>query len=537
MRNQRPRATPRSRQAGGDGTPPGGCESHRAARRAAFTLVELLTVIAIIGIIITLILIAASGAQRQAEMAATQSLIAKLDSAMNDRLDALLQTRPDYNLTHRYMASVYYTDSNGVSRQSESQARAQVIAWYDFIKAEMPDVFYVYNTTGPYPLNFAFPESGLPGTPIDSQGLGHVMLPLGNSLRNNPSGNSFGDSNFSNTVGTGIYGASYFAAAGVYKNLGYLPAGWDGADNSTSSVSGGAGLVDEWGEGVNSTNSAQVVANLTNHKHHTARAEMLYALLVEGVGPLGSAFSRDDFTDREVRDTDGDGLPEFVDAWGNPLQFFRWPILYPTDVQRGQSEVVDSGTGLLTLLPPYYSTSATAATFLPRENSPLDPNNLLVAPAWWSATQNPMSPFGMGATSQNGSPAVTLFENFFHRLTEPLQHTGSVMDYWDRGGSADFGYRRAFYTRPLILSSGPDGAPGVYLIPDGGTSSMPLNAAHLIRFENNALIFDPVEAGFNGEVLGIQSFGAASKSYAIWQAGKDDITNQNRQTAGGGGGS
>ncbi len=52
---------------------------------------------------------------------------------------------------------------------------------------------------------------------------------------------------------------------------------------------------------------------------------MLYALLVEGRGPLGSVFSRDDFTDREVQDTDGDGLPEFVDAWGQPLQFFRWP--------------------------------------------------------------------------------------------------------------------------------------------------------------------------------------------------------------------
>ena len=63
----------------------------------------------------------------------------------------------------------------------------------------------------------------------------------------------------------------------------------------------------------------------TNHTHVTARSEMLYAILVEGRGPWGSVFSRDEFTDREVQDTDGDGLPEFVDAWGQPLQFFRWP--------------------------------------------------------------------------------------------------------------------------------------------------------------------------------------------------------------------
>ncbi len=58
-------------------------------------------------------------------------------------------------------------------------------------------------------------------------------------------------------------------------------------------------------------------------------------MLVEGQGPLGSAFKREDFTDREVRDTDGDGLPEFVDAWGEPLQFYRWPIFYHSDLQRG----------------------------------------------------------------------------------------------------------------------------------------------------------------------------------------------------------
>ena len=68
---------------------------------------------------------------------------------------------------------------------------------------------------------------------------------------------------------------------------------------------------------------------------------MLYAILVEGAGPLGSVFNRDDFTDKEVHDTDGDGLPEFVDAWGQPLQFFRWPLLYHSDIQRGQEFVSD----------------------------------------------------------------------------------------------------------------------------------------------------------------------------------------------------
>ncbi len=72
---------------------------------------------------------------------------------------------------------------------------------------------------------------------------------------------------------------------------------------------------------------AQITARLQNHTHKTARSEMLYAILVEGGGVYGSAFDKDDFTSKEVQDTDGDGLMEFVDAWGEPLQFYRWPIL------------------------------------------------------------------------------------------------------------------------------------------------------------------------------------------------------------------
>ncbi len=55
----------------------------------------------------------------------------------------------------------------------------------------------------------------------------------------------------------------------------------------------------------------------------------------KGGGVYGSAFDKDDFTSKEVQDTDGDGLMEFVDAWGEPLQFYRWPILFHSDAQKG----------------------------------------------------------------------------------------------------------------------------------------------------------------------------------------------------------
>ena len=60
---------------------------HSARPRAGFTLIELLVVIAIIGILISLILVAAVDGVRRAEERATQSLITKLETALNDLPD------------------------------------------------------------------------------------------------------------------------------------------------------------------------------------------------------------------------------------------------------------------------------------------------------------------------------------------------------------------------------------------------------------------------------------------------------------------
>src|SRR5271157_2422846 len=81
--------------------------AERPGLRLGFTLIELLVVMTIIGIIIVFLLVAASDARRRAEEDATLALITKLETGLNDRLDALLQTRPDPNVAHQYLAAVY----------------------------------------------------------------------------------------------------------------------------------------------------------------------------------------------------------------------------------------------------------------------------------------------------------------------------------------------------------------------------------------------------------------------------------------------
>ncbi len=505
------------------------------ARPAGFTLVELMVVTVIISIILGFILAAAMDARRRSEERATQSLITKLETGLNDRMDALLQTRPDYNTAHLALGAIY--NSNATQPMAGHQ-RAQVIAMYDYLKSEMPDVFFVQSSSPfyqYYPLNFA--GNPYPGTTIDQLGMGNFILPLGNSVAP-----PYGDGNVNNPAGTGIFGASYPVAAGLYKNLGYLPQGYDGADNNQN------GYVDEMAEGAPTGTAAyaQVQANLSNHKHITARSEMLYALLVEGRGPLGSIFNADDFTDREVQDTDGDGLPEFVDAWGQPIQFFRWPLLYHSDLQRGQM-MVSTSENSWSLSYPY------ATAFEQREQNPLDLNQQLVAPAWWSGSYNNAIASAIGSypgstgSQLNLSVNAQAFESFFHRLTEPDPNAGGLT-YWDRGTT--YGSRRAYYSKFLIVSSGLNQQLGVFLYSDAAISTLGANAAAaLIANENLAMPFgwSPSGSGFVPDVdftahasYQISTIPVAPAnptsldpnhptSYDVIQGAQDDISNQNIQ--------
>ena len=81
---------------------------------------------------------------------------------------------------------------------------------------------------------------------------------------------------------------------------------------------------------------------------HISTISIMIILMVPLTGPAAAqtdapvpqkrtASAKQPVTAKEVQDTDGDGLPEFVDAWGQPLQFFRWPLLYHSELQRGQT--------------------------------------------------------------------------------------------------------------------------------------------------------------------------------------------------------
>src|SRR5947207_1425543 len=102
-----------------------------------FTLIELVVVMIIISILLTFILTAAMDAARSADQSATQALIAKLESALNDRLDALLQEQPNPSPGHQIIAWSYHPYNTGFTEFDQNKPitnRAYVIAMFDFIK-------------------------------------------------------------------------------------------------------------------------------------------------------------------------------------------------------------------------------------------------------------------------------------------------------------------------------------------------------------------------------------------------------------------
>ena len=510
-------------------------------RPTGFTLVELIVVIVIIGIIIVFMLNASMAALRSSQEKATQGLIAKLDAALSDRVDAILQARLGTPTATQTILAHIYDGVTPVTATVNSE-RAFVLAQIELFQREMPDVFYVQSqATYGYPLNFAanpFPLADGCPVPLASTPAtyAYYVLPLGTGWPYNAAASA----NYFNP-GQGIFGASYNVAAGLYKNLGYLPAGFDGVDNN------GDGRIDEWAEGVTRNGSVDqdvvdlVTTNLAAHTHKTARAEVLYALLVESGGPFGSVFNRDDFAPNEVKDTDGDGLPEFVDAWGEPLQFYRWPMLFHSELQRGL-RTVSGTTGSPILGAPYDGMIGE------REQDALDPNQTLMAPAWWSNSYNnapgnslvPPFPAGFTAGSGGWSAGATFFENYFHLLHEPLYNSSTAPtlgQFWDRGAPGGaFAARRAFSSKFLILSSGPDLLPGVFRYDRAGlesdlatasSNSVYSSAFPLVGMESLAaqLAYDDLTT-VASPAGGASLLSALSvNSVEVQAQGQDDVTN------------
>lgn len=173
-------------------------------------------------------------------------------------------------------------------------------------------------------------------------------------------------------------------------------------------------------------NLARTPTFVSIHTPGTARAECLFMIVTK----CGTDTA--DFSAEEMKDTDGDGLLEFVDKFGNPIQFFLWPSYHGGNPLRPERDTGGSPT-------PAWQPSDLGSSLSPKQNpgsetDPDDPNQFLTQADWWNAA----------ATATDARP---VFERLFHTLTHFMPGSGG----WQPKG---------FRTYPLIVSAGPDGGFG-----------------------------------------------------------------------------
>lgn len=202
----------------------------------------------------------------------------------------------------------------------------------------------------------------------------------------------------------------------------------------------------------------------SKHKEETESSECFYYFLTQldafGLSPA----SIDSFNSSELQDTDGDGLMEIVDAWGNPIRFYRWPtrLVKPDGsiivFKPSEPTVNDHIAGVISLM----SSSLPSKSGDPIETNPLN--------------QDPDDLVGFITTELNRSNSTftaTEFEEHFH-----------TADTWHA---------------PLIVSMGPDESLGLEEPGNGTTGKLakPLTSASELDLVYDNITNMNLESGSN----------------------------------------
>ncbi|MFH5803457.1 type IV pilin protein [Alienimonas sp. DA493] len=203
----------------------------------------------------------------------------------------------------------------------------------------------------------------------------------------------------------------------------------------------------------------------------TASSEALFLFLSRGETFGVADTDADAFKESELADTDGDGLREIVDGFGNPLRFYRWPtrLLRPAPDGNGDGVIsdaearADNGNGRFPLsaydaAPESAESMAAAAALLGRE-----------FPA------REFSPYG-DEIDDDADPDDPFLPTIGSRMrSDPDDRFAQIgrefaLNYRRQAGSsAEAGKNFEFYFHtpttyftPLVVSAGADGELGLY---------------------------------------------------------------------------
>lgn len=201
-------------------------------------------------------------------------------------------------------------------------------------------------------------------------------------------------------------------------------------------------------------------------------AECLYMILTSGIDD--SSVSTEHFSPSDVGDKDSDGMPEFLDAWKNPIEFLRWA---PGNVSPMQPVF-------------RYSKSDWSSVFHPTQYT--DPNNPDLLVSRWQMKVNQVVVNNMAALSNTKGKVVNKLlvidpDDPFNPLRVG-PHVDAVnasrSSRWRPGDPAP---ENGFLLIPLVYSCGPDFLPGINHYPGASIVSAPSQGGA----NGNAYFSDP----------------------------------------------
>ena len=166
----------------------------------------------------------------------------------------------------------------------------------------------------------------------------------------------------------------------------------------------------------------------------TQSSEAMYLFLTKLESFGQPAGDEDAFSSSEIQDTDNDGLMEFVDNWGRPLRFYRWPtrLIRPGNPAT-TAQAYNSGNGTYDI--PAISSPSQAYFNKDGHDSRIFFGSVPVT----ELTKNPEDPMEwlrLAIRQPNSTFNVATFEQDFH-----------TPETW---------------SLPLVISLGADGISGLY---------------------------------------------------------------------------
>ncbi len=291
--------------------------SQKSKERTGFTLVELLIAIAVIGIMASMVVYTLAGAQADAKRSKTVATITKINAVILQKFEEFRYRSVKLTIPQRLTQRNFGMTGTPPSPPLLSPKNAAKIRTFllkDIMRMELPDRM-----------------TDLTYSP------GNIAVVLETGAVENL--NDFG----------GRYCPRDYNVLRSHFNLAYMPELYSSTILAAEDTTPLSTSRDTWTEDY-------------------AAEECLYAIVAHSMVAGGSAL--ENFHASEIGDVDGDTYPEFIDAWGNPIGWLRWPAAYP-------SELNVSYKGTLPSIP---------NTALPPSPDAFDPYK---TSAEWANTQKP----------------------------------------------------------------------------------------------------------------------------------------------------